>query len=129
MKLKEKEKKNNIRTLSGVISHETTHTLVRNYLGLLPYLFVSKWKNEGYCDYIADESSYPFDKGMEEFCRHQNDKSPSFEYFKFRLYIKYLIENHKLSIKKILSMNFNISTLDNNTRNFICKKNANNSIN
>lgn len=128
-KIERNGKENNIRTLSGTISHETTHTLVRTYLGLLRYLFVGKWKNEGYCDYIADESSYPFDKGMKEFCLHQIDKSPSFEYFKFRLYIKFLIENRKLSIKKILGMNFNISTLDNDTRNFICKKNANNSIN
>lgn len=124
-KIERNGKGNSTRTLSGTISHETTHTLVRMYLGLWKYLFISRWKNEGYCDYIADESSYSYDKGMEEFCLIQNDNSPSFEYFKFRLYIKFLIEDRKLSIKRILNTNFNISTLDKNTRDFICQKNEN----
>ena len=49
---------NNKYSLSGVIAHETVHSLLRNELGLLKYKLLPSWKNEGYCDFIANESSF-----------------------------------------------------------------------
>ena len=51
---------NNRRTLSGTIAHEVTHSLVKNRIGLLKYMQLDTWKNEGYADYIAKESSFNF---------------------------------------------------------------------
>jgi hypothetical protein len=43
------------RTLSGTIAHEQTHGLLRVYLGIRAFT-APKWKIEGYCDHIAEES-------------------------------------------------------------------------
>ena len=45
------------RSLSSIIAHERTHDLIRAHFGLLSDMRYPKWKREGYCDYIAQESS------------------------------------------------------------------------
>jgi hypothetical protein len=46
----------NRRTLSGTIAHETTHLLINQRYGLAARTFAN-WKVEGYCDFVARESS------------------------------------------------------------------------
>ena len=45
------------RTLSGTIAHETTHMLIARHLGELRAMRLPSWKQEGYADYIAGETS------------------------------------------------------------------------
>lgn len=45
------------RTLSGVIAHETSHILVAHHYGEWQALTLPSWKNEGYADFVAQESS------------------------------------------------------------------------
>lgn len=45
------------RTLSGVIAHETCHGMERRRYGLAVQWAVPAWLFEGYCDYVARESS------------------------------------------------------------------------
>ncbi|MBR0551557.1 hypothetical protein [Stakelama marina] len=47
----------NVRTLSGTIAHETTHLLIAHRYGWLAPFTVANWKAEGYCDYVAGEST------------------------------------------------------------------------
>jgi hypothetical protein len=103
---------NNIRTLCGTIAHEFTHTLIENKIGLFKNMHLETWKKEGYCDFIAKESSYNFTAGMQSLCANQNTSSPSFRYFKYRLYIDYLIKDRHLSFNEIINRNFVLSTLD-----------------
>lgn len=44
-------------SLSGVIAHERTHSLLRHRYGLWIDRIEPAWKIEGYCDYVAQESS------------------------------------------------------------------------
>jgi len=46
-----------VRSLSGVIAHETTHLLVARRLGEWRAFMLPGWKSEGYADYVARESS------------------------------------------------------------------------
>ena len=46
-----------VRSLSGVIAHETTHLLVARRLGEWRAFLLPAWKSEGYADYVARESS------------------------------------------------------------------------
>lgn len=46
----------NRRTLSGTIAHETTHLLINQRYRLAARTFPT-WKVEGYCDFVAQESS------------------------------------------------------------------------
>jgi hypothetical protein len=45
------------RTLSGTIAHETTHILIARHFGALAAVMFPRWKQEGYADYVANESS------------------------------------------------------------------------
>ena len=46
-----------VRSLSGVIAHETTHLLVAHRIGEWNAFMLPGWKSEGYADYVARESS------------------------------------------------------------------------
>jgi hypothetical protein len=60
------------------------------------------WKAEGYCEFIARESSFGNTAGMEMFKKGQNDDSKSFKYFEYRKVMEYLINNQKFSFDEIV---------------------------
>lgn len=45
------------RSLSGAIAHEMTHGAIRGHFGVLADLRYPQWLREGYCDYVALEST------------------------------------------------------------------------
>ncbi|MEO6256047.1 MAG: hypothetical protein ABIO69_04490 [Sphingomicrobium sp.] len=46
-----------VRSLSGVIAHETCHGMLRRHFGITVDLSVPTWLLEGYCDHVSQESS------------------------------------------------------------------------
>ena len=46
-----------LRSLSGIIAHETCHEMERRHFGLTSDWLKPVWLREGYCDYVAQESS------------------------------------------------------------------------
>ena len=102
---------NNKRTLSSVIAHETAHSLLANKLRLIKYKLLPTWKNEGYCDFIANESSYDEQTGMTNICNNIVVDSPSFEYFKYRLYATYLFQEKKITLESFLNDDFDTQSL------------------
>lgn len=113
---------NNSRTLSGTIAHEVTHCLIKTDLGFIKYLLLDTWKNEGYADFIAKESSFKFIVGMYFICNSQTPSSPSFQYFKYRLYVDYLIKSKKMSFNQIANGKFNLKDLDKQIQKKYCEK-------
>ena len=95
----------NTRSLSGVIAHETTHTLLRKYF---KYKSLSRWEQEGYCDFIAHESSFPTTAGINDLCYDLSESSKSFDYFKYRLYVDYLMNDEHLTFKQIAEKDFSV---------------------
>jgi hypothetical protein len=49
------------RSISGTIAHERTHQLVRGHFGALKSFGFPAWKEEGYCDYVAQETTLSTD--------------------------------------------------------------------
>ena len=112
---------NNKYSLSGVIAHETVHSLLRNELGLLKYKLLPSWKNEGYCEFIANESSFDVKKGLTDICNDEvNSESASFKYFKFRKITQYLFEDRKVSLNKYLDEDFDLENINNNLKEKYC---------
>ncbi len=112
---------NNVRTLSSVIAHEAVHSLLMRRLGLIKYVFFPTWKNDGYCEFIARESSYNQEKGLAEVCsNNENSDSKSFMYFKYRLYIKYLLEEKKITLDNFLNADFDQKELDEGIKKKYC---------
>ena len=110
-------KENNKRTLSGVIAHETVHSLLRNELGLLKYKLFPAWKNEGYSDFIANESSFNEHKGLTDICNDEiNSESASFKYFNYRIITQYLFQETKISMDDFLDKDFDLENINNNLK-------------
>jgi hypothetical protein len=114
-------KENNKRTLSGVIAHETTHSLLENNLGIVKYKLLPSWKNEGYCDFIANESSFNKQKGLQDICNYKdNSDIPSFKYFKYRIITEYLFEERKITLEKFLNDDFELEEINKNLKKKYC---------
>ena len=114
-------KENNKRTLSGVIAHETVHSLLENKLGMLKYKLLPSWKNEGYCDFIAKESSFNEKKGLRDICNDKdNSESTSFKYFKYRKITQYLFEERKITLEKFLNDDFEMEEINKNLKKKYC---------
>jgi hypothetical protein len=114
-------KENNKRTLSGVIAHETTHSLLENKLGILEYKLLPSWKNEGYCDFVANESSFNKQKGIKDICKDkENSDIPSFKYFKYRIITEYLFIERKNSLEKFLNDDFELDEINQSVKKKYC---------
>jgi len=114
-------KENNKRTLSGVIAHETAHSLLENNLGIVKYKLLPSWKNEGYCDFIANESSFNKQKGLQDICNNKdNYDTPSFKYFKYRIITEYLFKERKITLEKFLNDDFELEEINKKLKKKYC---------
>ena len=102
---------NNNRSLSGTIAHEVTHSQLRKAFGLRKEIQLETWKKEGYCDAIAHESSFNSKMGLRALCSSEAPASPSFQYFKYRLYVEYLLNKEQTFIQ-IANQSYNLQQLD-----------------
>lgn len=103
---------NNTRTLSGVVAHETTHSGLEDKLGLFEYKTLPTWKNEGYCDYVAQESSFDEKLGWTQICDNNDEVDvPSFTYFKYKTYVNYLLEKEIVTLDTFLTEDFDVESV------------------
>jgi hypothetical protein len=98
------------RSLSGVIAHEVTHLLIRRRIGTLHASLLPAWKNEGYCEYIAGDSTITYEEGV-RLWREDPHVDVKYRYFKYHMMVKYLLETEGLSIEDVFSRDFNMEQL------------------
>lgn len=93
----------NRRTLTGVLAHEVAHALLRRVDGGsgLP-----SWKEEGYADYLADESTFDYTEGVRLLQEGETHPSPAYRYFKHRMLVQYLLEVEQVSFERFLKGRF-----------------------
>src|SRR5262245_19464313 len=101
----------NKRSLSGVIAHEVTHLSMRDKVGTLRASLMPTWKNEGYCEYIAGDSTITLEEGAKLWKENPNDDS-KYRYIKYHMMVKYLLETEKLSIEEVFSRDFDPGELE-----------------
>jgi len=90
------------RSLSGVIAHECTHTLLAERFGQARVLLLPSWKQEGYCDYVAQATSFDREEGTRLLKQGGSDASRSFFYFKAFTAISYLKDQKRWSVSRIM---------------------------
>lgn len=94
------------RSLSGIIAHEVTHNLIRSKFGLLnSFTSLPKWKDEGYCEYVAGETTLSFEEGARRWKENPDDDS-KYNYFKYHQMVKYLLDDEKISIEELFTKDF-----------------------
>jgi hypothetical protein len=111
----------NRRSLSGVIAHEVTHLFIRKKVGTLRASRLPVWKNEGYCEYIARDSTITDDEGVKLWRENPRDDS-KYRYFKYHMMIKYLLETEKLSIEDIFKRDFDTENLGDKVLRNLCPR-------
>jgi hypothetical protein len=92
----------NQRPLHEVIAHECSHHLLSDRLGVLDYLRLETWKNEGYCEYVSGGGSYDPQKGESNLRSGSKDPSPAFQYFTYRVAVDFLLEESDLDTNVFL---------------------------
>ena len=101
----------NQRTLSGVIAHELTHLLIRKRYGYWRNLTMPTWKKEGYAEYIAGGSTLDNETGVRMWKANPRN-SGGYQYFKYYMLVKYLLEHDKLSVDDLFNRNFDVQVLE-----------------
>ena len=71
-----------VRSLSGVIAHETTHILTAHHFGGLNDQLAPAWKREGYADFVAQESS--LDEATYVALKRRDTNHPAILYYEGR---------------------------------------------
>jgi hypothetical protein len=97
--------KNNSRSLSGVIAHEVTHLFIRERYGTIAASMMPTWKNEGYCEYIAGDTTIPFEEGIRLWRENPNDDT-GYRYIKYQAMIQYLLEKENISVDDLFTKSF-----------------------
>jgi hypothetical protein len=95
----------NKRPLSDVIAHEVTHLLIPNKLGLAKSFALPRWKVEGYCKYVAGDTTIGFEEGVRRWKANPKDDS-RYLYFKYQQMAKYLLDDEKISVEELFNRNF-----------------------
>ena len=94
--------KNNSRSLSVVIAHEITHIFIRQRYGTVTSMLQPAWKNEGYCEYIAGESTIPLDEGLRLWRENPSDDT-GYRFTKYRAMVKYLLEKENMTVDELFN--------------------------
>src|SRR4030095_1481368 len=97
-----KREKNNTRSLSGVIAHEVTHLFIRQRYGTIKASLMPTWKNEGYCEYIAGDSTIALEEGIRLWRENPSDDT-GYRYIKYHLMVKHLLEDEKMSVDDLFT--------------------------
>jgi hypothetical protein len=97
--------KNNSRSLSGVIAHEVTHLFIRERYGTIAAAMMPTWKNEGYCEYIAGDTTIPFEEGIRLWRENPNDDT-GYRYIKYQAMVKYLLEKENIGVDDLFTKSF-----------------------
>jgi len=101
----------NSRSLSGVMTHEVTHLLIREKFGYIKNVIAPSWKKEGYAEYVAGGSALDDETGVKMWkANPQNDTG--YQYFKYYRLVKYLLDTEKLSVEEVFSRDFDRSALE-----------------
>jgi hypothetical protein len=102
----------NRRSLSGVIAHEITHNLIQRKFGVFNSLVkVPNWKDEGYCEYVAGETTLSFEEGVRRWRENPNSDT-GYAYFKYHQMVKYLLEDEKITVEDLFNRDFDAKDLE-----------------
>lgn len=94
-----------IRRLSQLIAHETMHTLIGKRLGYWKQITLSKWKKEGYCEYVSYNKKVAIKDAKEFLAVSKTVNSPGATYRKYYYAVTYLKDVGQMTFDDILATN------------------------
>ena len=91
------------RSLAGILAHESCHEMERRHLGLVAYESKPTWLREGYCDYVAQESSLSEVDYARLKARHSNH--PVLPYFEGRRRVAATLSANRGNVDTLFAVN------------------------
>jgi hypothetical protein len=70
-----------------------------------------EWKKEGYAEYVAGGSTLPYEMGVQMWKANPRDGT-GYQYFKYHMLVKYLLEQDKLSVEDLFNRDFDLQSLE-----------------
>ena len=104
------------RPLSTLISHEVSHTSIRERIGFWKYKMLNSWKNEGYCDYVGYGGSGDMNEAKAFLIKSKDDHKPGTEYRKYYFAVNYLVTREKMTFDQIISSDLSLEAVLNKVR-------------
>ena len=98
------------RTLSSLLAHECTHTLLAKRFALAK-TWEPDWKQEGYCEYVAQTTSFDGVMGLKMLEQGKSSPAPAFFYFKAFTAVSYLKDKKHWSITRIMDTPLDLDTV------------------
>ncbi len=90
-----------VRTLSGVLAHETTHLMVALHIGEVRAAMLPAWKKEGYPDFVAHESSLSDGEALR--LRASGEHPIALDYYDYRRQVTAALAHNGNSVDRLLS--------------------------
>lgn len=110
-------------SLSDVVIHELCHIYLSKRLSQWDAYFMESWKNEGFCEYIAEHSTIGVENGLSLFLA--NDKSEIektdhiktlYFYFTSRLKTDYLLGHKRVPFEEFVNTEYDEEALESEIR-------------
>ena len=89
------------RTLGSVLAHEFTHGLIRRKFGILRPITFPMWKVEGYCDFVAGESTLSDEQAA--VLESSGTDSPALVYFHGRRRVAEILAQNGGSVDQLFN--------------------------
>ena len=101
----------NKRPMHAVLAHECMHQLLIRDLGMIAYLQLPAWKNEGYCEYVAGDPSFDVVRGETLVRDGKSHGSHAFRYLTYLFAVRSCLDDQGLQPRQFLSdsLDFRVS--------------------
>lgn len=83
----------NRRSMHSVLAHESMHQLMARNLGMVQYVRLPTWKNEGYCEYVAGDPSFSVAGGAKLVRKGKSHSSPAFRYLTYLFAVRSCLDD------------------------------------
>lgn len=109
-----------------IVVHEVGHSYLKQEFGLLHIFKIPTWKQEGFCEYISESSTFPFEEGLAIFKDPERElelktsnkkRKVRYMYFTYRLVYEYLVKEKGMSLHQIFETDLDFESLKNEIRN------------
>jgi len=109
-----------------ILVHEIGHSYLKQEFGCFHTFTIENWKQEGFCEYISESSTFPREEGLSIFKDNESKtleldklRKSRYDYFTYRLVFEFLVKDKGMTLHQIFESDLDFELLKNEIRNKI----------